>query len=151
MSCDQQAGIYLVMWNRELKDRLAKAETELAKLKTQIAELKTNFGHLTSENHWLRAQNDELLGFGIVPAKRVWTQPTCSKPSEQTPITWRGVYLLPAALPGRAFHGRQKSPTTTSSTNVPSGFGFGQGQQNPAIRRAFNPCISSCTTEKHRS
>jgi len=72
------------MWNRELKDRIAKLETEIAKLRTQIGELKTNFGHLTGENHALREQNNQLLGFGIVLAKAVKHWPTDYAAGQET-------------------------------------------------------------------
>lgn len=62
----------------KLKNRLAALELaeaqlkdEIAKLKTELPELKVNFGHLTGENCALRRQNDELIGFDIVPAKRI--------------------------------------------------------------------------------
>src|SRR6266446_6439998 len=44
---------------------------------------------------------------------------------------------------GCAFHGRRKFPVTTSSGSVPSLFGFDQGQQNPAVRRAVLLLLSS--------
>jgi regulator of replication initiation timing len=59
------------MFDRRLRERIETLEAELARVKAEIAELKTNFGHLTGENAALRAQNDHLIGFGIVPAKRI--------------------------------------------------------------------------------
>jgi regulator of replication initiation timing len=59
------------MFDRELKERIATLETELARVKAELSGVKRTLSQVLGENAGLREENDRLLSFGIVPARRV--------------------------------------------------------------------------------
>jgi hypothetical protein len=59
------------MFDRHLRERIETLETEPAGVKDQLAELKRTFSQVLGENDGLRKENDQLVSFGIVPARRV--------------------------------------------------------------------------------
>jgi regulator of replication initiation timing len=54
-----------------LKPRVEELEREIAALKAELAEVKRTLSQALGENAGLRAENDQLLGFGVIPALRV--------------------------------------------------------------------------------
>jgi regulator of replication initiation timing len=54
-----------------LKPRVEALESEIAALKVELSGVKRTLSQVLGENAGLREENDQLLSFGIVPARRV--------------------------------------------------------------------------------